>query len=292
MTCGFPHALFILPLALLASWALNAVRIALLVQIGISGYPGLAIGGFHSHAGWLMFTILSLLIVLTAQAVPIFHAKTRGITGDLPPAPAVLPFFSDPVVAQIFPFLVFMASALLASTFTQEPALAYPSRAAAMGIALALFWPYLENLPWRIDPLSVAAGVAVAGLWVATAPAPESAPPIEALGTFAAIVWVIARCLGTAVFVPIIEELFFRGYLMNRIAPAGATALRISLAVVVTTALFALLHDRWIEAAIAGLVFAGLALRSRNVTDAIVAHAVANGLIAAWALATGNWAMI
>ena len=61
---------------------------------------------------------------------------------------------------------------------------------------------------------------------------------------------------------------------------------------IVTTALFAALHGRWIEAAIAGLLFAALTLRSRNITDAILAHAVANGLIALYALASGNWAMI
>jgi membrane protease YdiL (CAAX protease family) len=60
-------------------------------------------------------------------------------------------------------------------------------------------------------------------------------------------------------------------------------------AVVISTALFALLHDRWIVAAIAGLVFAGLAWRSRNITDAILAHGVANGLIALFAFATGAW---
>lgn len=294
-TLRFPHALLILPLALLASWALNAVRIAVLVQIGISGYPGLAIGGFHSHAGWLMFTILSLLIVLTAQAVPLFHARVQVAGGeqeasDAPPAPP--PFLSDPVVAQILPFAVFMASALLASTFAQEPALAYPMRAAAMGVVLALFWPYLEALPWRVDPASVLAGIAVAGLWIIAAPAPGSPPPVAALSGFAALVWVVARCVGTAVFVPVIEEIFFRGYLLNRIAPPGAPALRVAGAVVVTTALFAVLHDRWLEAALAGLVFAALALRARNVTNAIVAHAVANALIAGWALATGNWAMI
>lgn len=285
----FPQALFILPVALLASWALNVFRIALLVQIGISGFPALAVGGFHSHAGWLMFTVLSLGIVMAAQAIPLFHKPVE----DTDTAPAALPpFFSDPVVAQILPFVIFMASALLASTFAHDPILAYPARAIAMGAVLTLFWPYLSTLPWRIDGVSVLAGIAIAVLWIVTASEPETVPAVAQLGGFAALLWVVARCLGTTVFVPIIEELFFRGYLLDRIAPLGSAPLRTAIGVVITSGAFALLHDRWIEAALAGVVFAALTLRSRNLTDAIIAHAVANGLIAAWALTTGNWAMV
>ena len=97
-----------------------------------------------------------------------------------------------------------------------------------------------------------------------------------------------ARLVGTTVFVPVIEELFFRGDLLERFSPSGRGWSMI-LAIVVSTAFFAVLHDRWIVAAIAGLVFAGLVWRSRNVTDAIVAHAVANGVIALWALTTDAW---
>lgn len=286
----FPHALLILPMALFASWMLNGVRIAVLVQIGISGYPELAIGGFHSHAGWLMFTLLSLGIVLVAQSIPFFHARTAPQHSA--PAAPLPPFFQDPMVAQIFPFLVFMASALLASTFSQTPAIVYPLRALAMLAALALFWPYLRALPWRIDPLAVGVGVFIAAYWVGFAPTSDAPPPFAELGAGAAAIWLIARCVGTSICVPIIEELFFRGYLMQRIAPVGASRFYGVLSVLVTSGLFAALHDRWIEAGIAGVLFALIMLRSRNVTDAIICHAVANALIAGWALASGNWSMI
>ncbi len=288
----FPHALLILPVALCASWLLNAVRITVLVQLGVIGFPGLAVGGFHSHAGWLMFTLLSLGIVLAAQTIPFFHKRGRNLPAPGTQSPGHVPFLSDPIVAQILPFVVFMASALLASTFAETPALAYPARAAAMGMALAIFWPYLEDLPWRLDPFAVAAGLAIAALWIVTAEPAETPAFLSQLGAGALALWILARCVGTAVFVPIIEELFFRGYLLSRLAPVGAGPARAALALLVTTAVFAALHDRWIAAAVAGVVFAALTLRSRNVTDAIVAHAVANALIAGWALATSNWAMI
>ena len=60
-----------------------------------------------------------------------------------------------------------------------------------------------------------------------------------------------------------------------------------------TAALFAVLHDRWLEALVAGLLFSWLAARSGGrITDAILAHGIANGLIFAVALATGRFEII
>lgn len=282
----FPQALLILPVALLASWLLNAVRISILIQIGISGQPELAVGGFHSHAGWLMFTLLSLTIVLTTHALPFLKKRNARPSSTLPP------FWSDPVVAQIMPFFVFMASALLASTFAADPANAYPARALAMFLGLALVWRYFRTLPWRLDPVAVGVGIFIAIYWVVLSDPPENAAAYAEAGALWAAVWVFSRVVGTTLLVPLIEEVFFRGYLMDRLGPEGSARWRIVLSVVVTTALFAALHDRWIEAAIAGVLFAWLKLRRGNISDPIIGHIVANGLIAGWAIATGNWGAI
>lgn len=280
----FPHALLLIPLGILASWCFNVVRITVLIAIGFAGAPELAIGGFHSHAGWLAFTLLAITLILVSRSVPFFQAEPRAVkqTG-LPP------FFSDPMVAQIFPFAVFMGTALLASTFSETPSLLYPVRALVTGAALCLIWPYLRQLPWRIDPLALGSGLVIGALWIATGPAASGEPPFGALtgGLFA--LWIATRLIGTSLFVPILEELMFRGYIQSRIAPEGASALRLAIGVGVATLLFAVLHDRWFAAALAGLVFSALVMRSRNITDAILSHGAANLTIAIWALATGAW---
>ena len=282
----FPQALLILPVALCLSWLLNGVRIAVLVQLGLSGHPELAVGGFHSHAGWLMFTVLSLGIVLMTQATGLFRKSPAAEPSPLPP------FLADPVVARILPFGIFMASALLAATFSATPGLVYPLRALAMTLALALVWRHVAALPWRIDPLALAAGMGIAAYWIILAPPAAPDPATAGLEGAAFGLWLATRVLGTTLLVPVIEELFFRGYLLERIAPQGANRWRMVLGVVATSVLFAVLHDRWIAALAAGIIFALLALRRRNLTDAILAHATANGLIAAWAVATGNWAVV
>lgn len=282
----FPHALLLFPVGLLASWVFNVTRIVILLVIGIEGSPDLAIGGFHSHAGWLAFTLLSIGLIALSRLVPLWSRRVAT-------PQELAPFLADPVVAQILPFIVFMASGLLASTFFADPAQAYPLRALAMAAALALVWPWLRGLTWRLDPIALISGLGIGVAWVVTSPIPEEVvvSPVMGMGGAMAAVWIGTRIIGTTLLVPVIEEVLFRGYLIDRIAPTRQTGAMI-LAIAVGAVLFAALHDRWLAAGLAGLVFGALVWRSDNLTDAIVSHGAANGLIAAWALATGAWHII
>jgi hypothetical protein len=59
---------------------------------------------------------------------------------------------------------------------------------------------------------------------------------------------------------------------------------RVLVGVVLSMALFAVLHDRWLAGALAGLLFAAIYLRRRNRTDAILCHGAANVGVVGWAL--------
>lgn len=283
---AFPQVFLLWPIGILISWCFNVLRISALLVLGIEVSPELAIGGFHSHAGWLSFTILSVALILISQAIPFFRR-----TGSTQRSRSLPPFFRDPVVAEILPFAVFMFSALLASTFTESPGVVYPMRLALMAGVLALFWPVIRALPWRLDPLAAGLGLVIGALWVLTAPAADGPVAHGGLTGVALLGWVLTRTIGTSLMVPLIEELFFRGYLLRRIGGDGPPW-RLWLAVAVSAALFAALHDRWIAAALAGVVFGALVVRSRNLTDAILSHALANVTIALWAIATGAWHII
>lgn len=289
------RALWLIPVAVLASWLLNVVRIAGLILIGAHVSPSLAVNGFHSHAGWLMFTLLALGLAAAAHAIPWLRREPATATASAATVrPGPPPLLDDPDAAQILPFVVFMASALLASTFAEVPGLWYPLRLAAMLAVLWLFRRFWLALDWRPDALSLAAGAAIGVAWIATAEPTAADVALEArlaeLSGLAFMVWALARVIGTAVAVPLIEELVFRGYLLRAI-DTGGFAMRL-LAVAVSTAAFAALHDRWLAAALAGLVFAGLALRRNRLGEAVQAHAAANALIALWAVATGDWGAI
>ncbi|WP_237028970.1 exosortase E/protease, VPEID-CTERM system [Phaeobacter porticola] len=275
----------LLPAALLLSWAFNVVRIAILILIGAWVAPEHAVNGFHSYAGWLMFTVLALLVLAVAHRSRWLQSNPEAlaaVTANLPPMRA------DMLLASIVPFIVMMLSGVLVSAIWADPAEGYPLRAAMMATVLILFWPALQYLRYRPRPMDIAAGAAIAAVWIML-----SVPDITrgaSSGDHSAF-WIVTRLLGTVILVPIIEELFFRGYLLRRMAGQGQV-LRAIFALLVSSALFGLMHDRFALGMAAGAIFGGLYLRGGGLPAAILAHMVANALIAYVALATQNWALI
>lgn len=286
----FPRALLLYPIGLAASATFNIIRISLLLVIGLEGNPDLAIGGFHSHAGWLMFTLVALGIIALAQNVAWLKRGPDKVAAA--PKVAPLPFWRDPMVARILPFAVLMMVALLTSAFFEAPGVAYPLRVLVMTAIMLPLWWFYRRLDWRIDPWAVGLGGVIALYWVLIPVPLEDAPPYGALTGGALILWMVARGLGTTLLVPVIEELFFRDYLerLFRRAPGPVWAIG---AAVASAVLFAALHGRWAEAFVASLMFSWLAFRpGGRITDAIIAHMVANGLIFAAALATMRFDII
>jgi exosortase E/protease (VPEID-CTERM system) len=223
--------------------------------------------------------VLGILAVV--QALPGLHHD-----GSAPPS--ALPILRDPVAARIVPFVVFLVSGIAAAAFFAPPELGYPLRAVAMAAALAAFAPVLMREAWRPDALAVVAGLAVGFGWALTEP-----PPGEAAGALAAalaalvLLWIGLRVLGTVALVPVIEELFFRAYLLERLDRGGW--LWRAVAVILSTAAFAALHGRIGAAAVAGLVFAAVYLRRRRLGDAVAAHVAANAVVVGFAAAAGDW---
>ncbi|KIC27528.1 exosortase E/protease, VPEID-CTERM system [Leisingera sp. ANG-M6] len=278
-----PYWLVLFPLAVLLSWAFNVLRISVLIWIGAYVSPALAVEGFHSYAGWLVFSLLALAILISAHNMPLFQKPAADSAPSLAPSLA-----ADPLFARIVPFILFMISGTLTPLFWEVPSDGYPLRAALMLLGLGLFWPALKTFSWRAGPLDWLAGAAVAALWLWTAP--------ESGGSTAAApdpVWIISRLLGTVLLVPVIEELFFRAYVLERIAGGpGAPAWRAWAGLAASSLLFAALHGRWLAGGGAGIVFGLLYLRSRRPGGAVQAHILANALIAAAALAAMDFDLL
>jgi len=110
-----------------------------------------------------------------------------------------------------------------------------------------------------------------------------------------ASVWLIGfRILSSAALVPVLEELFWRGWLMRWLitlefqkVPLGQYA---PLAFWFTAALFASEHGPyWDVGFAAGVIYNWWIVRCRNLADCMVAHAVTNALLAAYVVAAGQW---
>jgi CAAX prenyl protease-like protein len=107
--------------------------------------------------------------------------------------------------------------------------------------------------------------------------------------------WALAglRLLGLALVVPVMEELFWRSFVMRWIDARDFLLLdakRVTFrALVVSSALFASEHSLWLAGLVAGLGYSWVYLRSGNLWMPIVSHATTNGSLGIWILATGNW---
>lgn len=103
----------------------------------------------------------------------------------------------------------------------------------------------------------------------------------------------VTRIVGAALVVPLMEELFWRSFLMRwiqnqdflKVEPATVGAM----ALLVSSLLFAIEHSLWFAGLVAGLAYGLLYIRSRTIWMPIIAHAVTNGVLGVWIIYTGNW---
>ena len=179
------------------------------------------------------------------------------------------------------------------------------ARGAVVALALAWYWPAYTELhgpamTWsrRHVALAAIAGTAVFLAWIgfdedwAVLSRQAGYAPLNRDG---AMDWakVALRLAGFALVVPVMEELFWRSFLLRWIARQEFVSLeprRASLqAIVISTALFSLEHERWLAGAVAGAAYTLIYMRTGNLWIPILAHAVTNGILGGWIVATGNW---
>ena len=184
---------------------------------------------------------------------------------------------------------------------------AFPGAPLARGVAAAVlllaFWRRYGELrlplAWRDTAISIGVGLAVFAAWIAldvpwATFGGERAgfAPLEPGG---AIDWMSAlpRLAVLVAVVPLMEELFWRSFLMRWIDARdflGREPRRASLtAVALSSGLFAVEHSMWAAGMIAGLAYAGLYMTTNNLRAPVVAHVVTNALLGSWILATGRW---
>ena len=106
-------------------------------------------------------------------------------------------------------------------------------------------------------------------------------------------VFIGVRLFGLAVLIPIIEEIFWRGFLMRWIIdpnwqkqPLGRFTLSSFLW---TTLLFTLAHPEWFAAAIYSILINILLYWKKDLWNCIVAHATSNLLLGIYVLYFGAW---
>lgn len=212
------------------------------------------------------------------------------------------------VVSRVAPFAAYMLFLAIEGGVGEvwpdfDPRLLYPLK---VGVVAALLWYFraqyvelFQRPDWRWTALAgPAVGALVFVLWInldggwMNLGGGTGYAPLDDAG---AIRWELAlpRLVGAALVVPLMEELFWRSFLLRWIDKHDFIALepaRLTLrAILVSSVLFGLEHTLWFAGIIAGLAYAWLYRASGNLWPSIVAHGVTNLMLGVWILATGAW---
>ena len=289
------RAALLIPVSLATMWLLNLVRIAVLIALGDSGHAGVALHGFHSQAGWLIFNAVALGFLLAAN-------NLRWLRKDeFAAARATVVDHRNVVAIYLLPFLAVLAASLLGRAVSNNFDCLYPLR---LAVAVAVLWHYraeYRRLNWRFGWLGPLAGAAIFALWLGLARwhssgADELGAQLARLAPWQRMGWIATRAFAAVVTVPVVEELAFRGYVARRLISADVEAVPFGqlsvLAILVSSLAFGALHGQmWIAGTLAGIVFALVAKVRGRLGEAVAAHATANLLIALWVLARGDYRM-
>jgi hypothetical protein len=213
-----------------------------------------------------------------------------------------------PAVPYVLPFAVFMLLLVVGPRLPLPGGLEYPLRVAVLAAVLWVFSRKAIDLQLAAPVASIGLGVAVFLLWIGpdllipgyrqhwlfqnsiTGKLQSSIPSALLLSPMV----LVFRSIRAIILVPIIEELFWRGWLMRwwidrdflRV-PLGSYQTQ---AFWVTAALFASEHGPyWEVGLLTGIIYNWWMVRTRRLGDLFLAHAVTNACLSMYVLNSGKW---
>jgi uncharacterized protein len=207
----------------------------------------------------------------------------------------------------IAPFLAFVGIMAVERLIPLPPAWLYAIRFFVVLILICvLSRPYL-SLRASHPVASIGIGIAVFVLWVAPdmlfgyrhhwlfenfliPPATSTLPP----WLKGNLKFIVLRTISSTLLIPVVEELFWRGWMMRWLIDTDF--MRVPLGKYVPSAfwivavLFAFEHGPYWEVGLgAGIVYNWWIVRTKNLADCMLAHAVTNGILSVYVLATDQW---
>jgi CAAX prenyl protease-like protein len=213
-----------------------------------------------------------------------------------PSLPYVLPFVS---------FIVFLA---IQGYVALPPSVDYPVRVVVLSAILYLFSRQVIDLRSDHRLESVILGIAVFVIWVG----PDllfpgyrqhwlfqnsilgrmGDPVPEQVIMSPVVLW--TRIIRAVVLVPIIEELFWRAWLMRWLISPRFERIKLGayapMAFWITAVLFASEHGPyWDVGLITGIIYNWWMVRTRSLGDCILVHAVTNACLCGYVVATRHW---
>lgn len=181
----------------------------------------------------------------------------------------------------------------------------YPVKAVLVAAFLLLFmrhynelrWSELKNLSQSFVSLLV--GVVVFVLWInmdwefATLGDVQGFNPNLIESDSVRNLLIVFRIFGAALVVPVMEELFWRSFLLRYIINADFLAVRIGTysltSFLIGGVLFGLEHNLVLAGVMAGIAYSLLLYWTKSISQCVLAHAVTNLILGIYVLQTANW---
>lgn len=184
----------------------------------------------------------------------------------------------------------------------------YPVRDAILAVTLWVFSRHVIQLRPLVPVASIVVGVAVFFLWIApdslipgwrshaifqnsiTGKVASSIDPV----LISSPVVLIFRTIRAALLVPIIEELFWRGWLMRWLINTDFQKVKLGAytasSFVITALLFASEHGPfWEVGLLTGVIYNAWMIRTKSLADCILVHAVTNLVLSLYVIGWGKW---
>lgn len=218
----------------------------------------------------------------------------------------------SPVAAYTAPFLIFMAGMVLASSlratgsevfWLRHPEYwVYPLQTALCAVALVFYWRQYDFAKRGGLFVATLAGLIVLGIWISPQalfgfpPRTDGFDP-KVFGEGTALYWmtVVARFARLVVIVPLVEEIFWRGFLMRFLVREDFDKARIGefqwKAFLLVAVFFMLVHSMadWPAAFLCGLAYNFVAVKTGSLSACVAAHALTNLGLGLYIMATSQW---
>jgi len=219
--------------------------------------------------------------------------------------------------ARIIPFAVFMAfiglqqmvewlvSTDIISLTEQQLLYLYPVKALLVALLLCYFWRQYSEIKWtdfkniKHTLLSVLLGLLVFILWInmdwnfASLGQSSGYDPYLSHSDSSRNALIAFRLFGAAIVVPIMEELFWRSFLLRYIINSNFNSVRIGTytlsSFMIGSVLFGLEHHLVLAGIMAGVAYSLLLYRTKSIAQCILSHAVTNLVLGLYVLQTGLW---
>jgi hypothetical protein len=204
-----------------------------------------------------------------------------------------------PWLPYVAPFAIFLGFTGVQQAVPGSVAWVYPLKALLTGaviVALAR-WLKAPEAPFLFAAIWV--GAAVLAVWVLSdglyplIGASAAFDPFRELPRSQAYAWIALRLVGAAMIVPIVEEFFWRGFLIRWLVHPDFRSVRIGTftwySFLATSVLFAVEHDRWLAGLIAGMAYNAVYYRTRSLKACILAHGITNLGLGIYVLVSHQW---